>query len=494
LGSPKTLIFIPTYNERENAGVLFEQLRALPLAADLLFVDDNSPDGTGEMLDELAAQHTCLHVLHRDRKLGIGGAHLEGILWAYEHGYERLVTMDCDFTHSPADVPRLLEQADRFDVVIGSRWLQRNSLADWSAPRRALSNVGHWLTQLLLRMPYDATAALRLYNLSKIPRQLFSKVNSRGYSFFFESLFVLIRNGCRVGEIPITLPNRTYGHSKMSYWEAEHSARRILHLYLSTLLNPEQFCVPEPFTQLNPHLVDPQNWDNYWEKKKRVTSLLYDVIATVYRNLIIKRQLNRVIRKHFPAGSQLLHAGCGSAQVDRDIQKQMQITEVDISLSALELCRQYNPRACRIQQADIMALPFADASFDGAYNLGVLEHFTDAEIQKILRELRRVVKPSGKVVIFWPHARASSVFVLRGVHWVLNSVLKRNMYLYPAEISLLKSREFALSRFEAAGLKVQEYSFGPRDMFVQAVVVAGRAAENGQNRPAGGTDCQQGNA
>ena len=125
-----------------------------------------------------------------------------------------------------------------------------------------------------------------------------------------------------------------------------------------------------------------------------------------------------------------------------------------------------------------MDLPFPEGSFDGAYNLGVLEHFTEAEILKILGQLHRVLKPEGKVVVFWPHARASSVFVLKAAHWVINRVLGQNVRLHPAEISLLPSREFAEKCFRAAGFEVRGYHFGIRDFFVQAVIVAVRVGND----------------
>ncbi len=469
---PKTLIFVPTYNERENAPELLRQIRALGLDADILFLDDNSPDGTGQIMDELAKSDACLTVIHRSGKLGIGSAHVAGIDWAYDHGYQRLVTMDCDFTHSPSDIPRLLESLPGCEIVVGSRWMQANSLKEWNLLRKFLTNVGHFLTRLLLKMPYDATGGFRVYNLTRIPRHIFTRVASTGYAFFFESLFLLIRNGITVREVPIMLPKRTYGHTKMRTSDALYSAGRIGKLYVATILNPEQFCLPEPFTQLNPNLVDPQNWNEYWDKKKRGTSVVYDVIATIYRNTIIKPQLNRFIRKHFPKGSQLLHAGCGSAQVDRDIQHEMLITEVDISVSALNLCRKSNPRAFRVEQADIMNLPFPDNSFDGAYNLGVLEHFTRDEARKIFAQLGRVVKPGGKLVILWPHARATSVLVLNTAHWIINRVLRQNIRLHPAEVSLFRSREEVKPLFEEAGFHLVDFYFGMRDMYVQAVLVA----------------------
>jgi dolichol-phosphate mannosyltransferase len=252
----KTLIFVPTYNERVNVGKLCPEILTLGLDADLLFLDDNSPDGTGALLDELAVQCPNLHVIHRSGKLGVGSAHIDGISWAYDHGYTRLTTMDCDFTHSPSDIPRLLARAEDHDVVVGSRWLHAGSLASWNARRRILTNAGHFLTRFLLRMPYDATGAFRVYNLEKIPRCLFHHVSARGYAFFFESLFLLIRNSFTVCEVPIDLPTRMHGQSKMSLRDAARSAFRILTLYLATLFNPRQFDVREPSVPPRDNLSD----------------------------------------------------------------------------------------------------------------------------------------------------------------------------------------------------------------------------------------------
>jgi len=241
MSGPKTLIFIPTYNERDNAPQLYRQIRALGLDVDLLFLDDNSPDGTGRLLDDLAAKDPRLQVIHRAGKLGIGSAHVDGINWAYDHEYARLVTMDCDFTHAPADIPRLLDCAGRYDVVVGSRWLERGSLPGWNAMRRFLTCFGHFLTRCLLGMPHDATGAFRLYDLKEIPRAVFLAVKSRSYAFFFESLFLLGRNEFSIHEVPIVLPSRTQGHSKMDWREALRSALRIWRLFVAKTLRPQQF-------------------------------------------------------------------------------------------------------------------------------------------------------------------------------------------------------------------------------------------------------------
>ncbi|MGH7680143.1 MAG: polyprenol monophosphomannose synthase, partial [Gemmatimonadaceae bacterium] len=212
----KTLIVVPTYNEQDNAPRMVEALRALDLDADVLFVDDNSPDGTGQLLEQLRSGHPRLFVRHRSGKEGIGSAHQDGIAYAYDAGYQCLVTLDCDFSHNPEDIPRFLREAESSDVVVGSRWTTKNSLSEWNAYRRMMTGIGHVLTRAILGLPYDATGAFRAYRLDRIPRETFSLVKGRSYSFFFESLFVLYRNAFRISEIPIVLPARTYGHSKMT--------------------------------------------------------------------------------------------------------------------------------------------------------------------------------------------------------------------------------------------------------------------------------------
>jgi dolichol-phosphate mannosyltransferase len=159
--SARPLVFIPTYNEAENVGPMLQQLIELPIKLDVLFIDDSSLDGTGRLLDDLSKAHPNVHVLHRSGKLGIGTAHRQGIDWAYAHGYTTLITMDCDFTHPPEKIPELIANSATHDIVVGSRYLQRRSLAGWNPLRKLLTWTGHVLTVGLLGMRYDATGAVR---------------------------------------------------------------------------------------------------------------------------------------------------------------------------------------------------------------------------------------------------------------------------------------------------------------------------------------------
>jgi len=476
--TPKTLIFIPTYNENANVGPMCEQILALGIDADLLFMDDASPDGTGQLLDALAAQHPRVRVVHRAGKSGIGSAHLAGLALAYDEDYDRLVTLDCDFTHSPTLIPAFLARSESADVVLGSRYLEKDSLPGWSLVRRSLTSVGHILTKNMLGISQDATGAFRVYNLRAIPRALFDLVQAKGYAFFFASLLVLQRNGHVIAEIPISLPARTYGSSKMSVREIQRSVTTLLSLFVADQTNPARFRIAgsaiglDP--KLDPKLIDPQNWNEYWDQKSAKSTEAYDAIATVYRNLVIKRRLEATLKREFQSGARLLHAGCGSGQVDVNLHEHAKITAVDISASALGLYQRHNPQADAVRHASIFDLPFPDQTFDGAYNLGVVEHFHPDELARAFSEVRRVLRPGGKLVVFWPHAHATSVMALNAAHWVLNDVLHKDVRLHPPEFSLIHSRKEASELLASGGFEVTSYDFGPRDFFVQSVVVATR--------------------
>jgi dolichol-phosphate mannosyltransferase len=230
MSEDRTLVMIPTYNESENVEVMVSGILSTGIDADLLFVDDNSPDGTGVILDRLAGKLPRLKVLHRPKKQGIGCAHKAGIRWAYQHGYTRLVTMDSDLSHSPSDIRRLLAASADKDVVVGSRFIDANSLEGWALSRKLMTHLGHFLTIAFLRLSQDCTNAFRFYRLDRIPAGLFEMVQSNSYSFFFESLQRLDINGFRISEIAIKLPARTYGHSKMKFRDIMYSVLFLVRL------------------------------------------------------------------------------------------------------------------------------------------------------------------------------------------------------------------------------------------------------------------------
>ncbi len=213
----KTLLAIPTYNERDNVDLLYVKVRSLYPALDILFVDDNSPDGTAEIVKGIQKKDEKLFLIERSGRLGVGSAHKVAINFAYENHYETLVTMDADLTHSPNEISRFIELSKNYCVVVGSRYLKDDSLVGWNLVRKFLTNTAHVLTTILLDLPYDSTGAFRCYRLDKIGKSVFSKIESNSYSFFFEGLYVLKFNGYSITEFAISLPPRTYGSSKMRF-------------------------------------------------------------------------------------------------------------------------------------------------------------------------------------------------------------------------------------------------------------------------------------
>ena len=477
------LIFIPTYNERDNIGAIYQKIKDLHLEAHFLFLDDNSPDGTGEVIDRLARENATVFTVHRAGKMGIGSAHLSGIRWAYDHGYRTLVTLDCDFTHQPEDIRRFLECAPETDVVVGSRYMNRKSLADWNLLRRFLTHLGHFLTKHLLGMPYDASGAFRLYRLDKIPSGVFSLVKSKSYSFFFESLHILALNHFRIQEIPILLPKRTYGHSKMKLKDITASLRLLISSSWHTLFYLDDYLYSEKAAEVAGRIksADEKAWDEYWQKKEGKGKALYDLIAVFYRTFIIKPMLNRYMRREFVERADVLHAGCGGGQVDTDVVRRVRVTALDISTEALYRYKKLHGNTSRVLQGSIFAIPSESGAFDGIYNLGVMEHFSEDEIKKILNEFYRVLKPEGKMVLFWPPEYGSSVTFLKGVHFILNDLLKKNIQLHPDEITRIQSKSHVTGLLEKCGFTLKQYSFGLEDFFTYVIVIA---KKNDQDIPA----------
>lgn len=467
----KTLILIPTYNERENISQLFRLLEAESLDVDVLFVDDGSPDGTELEIQRLAKENSRIHVLQRGGKLGIGSAHRDGIFWAYANHFDRLVTMDCDLTHLPVDIPSLLAALKDSDVAVGTRYHSPKSLEGWNWRRKCLTRTAHLLTRFFLGIPYDCTGAFRAYRLDKISQDLFKAVQSQSYPFFFESLFILHHNGFEISEIPISLPPRTYGSSKMPPAEPFRGITHLCGMALDRILIPERFGCPQISLTPNPNLPPSDGWNAYWERSGQSGNLLYKSLATIYRRAVIAPRLTREIRSLFHPGDSVLHAGCGSGHVDRSIQSFVKITAVDSSLQALEIYRRCVPLARAAVHASVFELPFQKNAFDGAYHLGVIEHFSSVEIGRFLTELHRVIKPGGRLLIFWPHRRATSVFVLKIWQRLAG---KGAPPLHPPEISLAKDKNFVAEFLKSSGFQMNSYSFGMMDFWVQAVIQATR--------------------
>jgi len=470
-----TLIFTPTYNEAGNIGELLRAILELALPADILVIDDNSTDGTAEMVRRIASSAPFITLQCRPGKLGIGSAHLDAFRYAQEHGYRVLVTMDADFSHQPTDIPRFLEKRDEYEIVIGSRFNAERSLREWSPVRKLITHLGHFLTKTLLKLPFDATGAFRLYRLDRIPNELIGMISSRHYEFFFESLAVFHEAGLKIGEIPVVLPRRTYGHSKMQVAHMIRGVFRLLQLSLN-LASLRRRVRQSQQAYYHPERTA-EEWNVYWgQREPRPEYKFYEIVASFYRKYLIKRTLNHFIRKTFKPGERLLHAGCGGGEVDEDVVKFADVTALDISPAAISKYK--NRFGVPTIVGDIFHLPDGP-QYDGIYNLGVMEHFSPDEIRRILVEFNKSLKGSGRLLLFWPPVFGASVIALRILRWSFKRVLRREIVFHPAEPSLVRSRKEVSSFLDEAGFQLREYYFGIRDAFTYVVVVADKRKDIG---------------
>jgi len=213
----RVAVIIPTYNERENLEPIAARVRSSVPGADLLVVDDNSPDGTGELADKLAAGDEQVHVLHRPGKAGLGAAYIAGFGWALGRGYGVMVEMDADGSHQPEELPRLLTALRDADLVIGSRWVPGGTVRNWPKSREILSRGANTYARLMLGVPVrDTTAGYRAYRADTLRAINLDTVQSQGYCFQIDLTLRAVNAGLTVTEVPITFVDRTRGASKMS--------------------------------------------------------------------------------------------------------------------------------------------------------------------------------------------------------------------------------------------------------------------------------------
>ncbi|MGK9147918.1 polyprenol monophosphomannose synthase [Plantibacter flavus] len=213
-----TVVIIPTYNERENLERIVARVRVATPDVQVLVVDDNSPDGTGEIATALAAADTAVHVLHRAGKEGLGAAYKGGFAWALERGFDRVVEMDADGSHAPEQLQSMLDAGSAgADVVLGSRWVPGGSVVNWPKRRELISRGGSAYARAMLRLPArDVTGGYRVFTTEALERLHLDEVHSHGYGFQVDMLWHAHRAGLSIVEVPITFTERAYGASKMT--------------------------------------------------------------------------------------------------------------------------------------------------------------------------------------------------------------------------------------------------------------------------------------
>jgi dolichol-phosphate mannosyltransferase len=214
----RVVVIIPTYNERKNLPLIVGRVREATPQVDILVVDDGSPDGTGELADEMAADDSQVKVLHRSEKSGLGGAYIAGFRWAADNGYDVMVEMDADGSHQPEELPRLLAAlADGADLVIGARWVPGGKVENWPKSREVLSRSANIYARLMLGFHLrDSTGGYRAFRRTALEKIGLEGVESRGYGFQVDMAFRAVRAGLTAVEVPITFVERVHGVSKMS--------------------------------------------------------------------------------------------------------------------------------------------------------------------------------------------------------------------------------------------------------------------------------------
>ena len=239
----KSLVVLPTYNERENIEAILKAILDQAVDLDVLVVDDNSPDGTGHIADRLAEVEPRIQVMHRAGKLGLGTAYIEGFLWALARDYEYVFEMDADFSHDPADLPRLRAAVvgGGADASVGSRWVAGGGTRNWSFLRTFISRGGSFYARVILGMPVrDLTSGFKCFSRRVLEHLDLQTVHSNGYAFQVEMNYRCCLHGFRVAEVPIVFVDRRVGKSKMGSHIVTEAMLVVLRLRLQTLLGKAQ--------------------------------------------------------------------------------------------------------------------------------------------------------------------------------------------------------------------------------------------------------------
>jgi dolichol-phosphate mannosyltransferase len=237
----RVVVCLPTYNERDNLGPMVRALddvvRRHELDARVLVIDDSSPDGTGELADRLTGEFRFLSVLHRPKKEGLGPAYLAGFVWALATDADRIVEMDCDFSHDPEDLPRLLAATESADLALGSRYMEGGGTRNWSLARRAVSRFGSVYARILLGVGVrDLTGGFKCFRRSVLEAIGLEQVSTKGYAFQIETTYRTLKLGFRVVEVPIVFSEREAGKSKMSRAIVLEAMAKVPALRLRALL------------------------------------------------------------------------------------------------------------------------------------------------------------------------------------------------------------------------------------------------------------------
>ena len=229
----RDLIIIPTFNEALNVKIIYNKIRSLNKKSEILFIDDSSPDNTAGVINDLMVKDKKVYLINREKKLGIGSAHKEGFKWAKKKDFDYVTTIDADLTHDPDLVPEMLTNIEKFNIIITGRFLKDNTLEDWPLIRKIITTIRHRVVKFLLKIPYDTSGAFRCYNFRQVKIEDLLMAKDNGYSFFWESLFILYKKNYSILEIPMKQPTRIYGSSKISVKDIFRAITYLVYFYFN---------------------------------------------------------------------------------------------------------------------------------------------------------------------------------------------------------------------------------------------------------------------
>ncbi len=354
----KAFIIIPTYNEKENIARLVDEIFSLNIGVEIVVVDDNSPDGTGKLLDSMKLTRERLHPIHRPGKLGLGTAHITGIKYAIEKGAEFVITMDADFSHDPSYLPKIMELAKQFDVVIGSKYVLDGELINSPLYRRLLSRFANLFTKVMLNMKVsDYTGGFRCYKTSALKNINFDRILSEGYSFLIEMLYRLNQETLSIWEFPIKFRDRKLGISKISKSEIFKALKTVIRLG--------------------------------WERMSPFNGI---------RILFHSGRYKKV--RNFMVEGKTLDIGCGKpceCMPDQAFLRFLNDVDNSIGIDIKDIHGPYKFLKCNI---DAMSRIFKDEEFNNIVAMEILEHIPD--VHESLMEIKKALKPNGKFIMTSP--------------------------------------------------------------------------------------------
>ena len=233
----KKILIIPTYNELRNVPIIYKKIRKYNHNLDILFIDDNSPDKTIDEIKKIQKMDPKVKYILRKKKNGIGSAHKTGIKWVVKNNYKICITMDADLTHDPKFIPRMIKLSKRFHLVQTNRFLDKRSLISWPLYRRILTKLRFILLYLLLGLNCDSSGAFRCYNFNKLNYKLLLFAKNNSYSFFWETIYILTKENCKIKEISMMQKYRSIGSSKLKISDWFHGLYYLFEVFIKDLLN-----------------------------------------------------------------------------------------------------------------------------------------------------------------------------------------------------------------------------------------------------------------